>query len=164
MTARPGEADTAFQLAGVAAAARAVRALLPSDPPAVEITERVTEEWLADDRRALGNRAAAVAVLEGPADVGFAAVRDGRTVVAKGRVALSDGPDPWLGITDVWVSSTHRRQGLASVVLQAMLRWGAERGSATAYLQVREDNTPGVALYARLGFVSHHSYRYLRPG
>ena len=46
-----------------------------------------------------------------------------------------------------------------------LLEWAAERGAGTAYLQVRGDNAPGLALYAGLGFRTHHTYRYLRhPG
>jgi ribosomal protein S18 acetylase RimI-like enzyme len=67
----------------------------------------------------------------------------------------------WAGITDVWVSPEQRRRGLGTVVLDAMLTWAAERGATSAYLQVRADNTPGLALYDRLGFRTHHSYRYL---
>ena len=85
--------------------------------------------------------------------------RSGRAnAVAKGRVA-TDGD--WAGITDVWVSPDHRRRGLALVVMDAMLSWSAERGAGTAYLQVRGDNAPGLALYAGLGFRTHHTYRYL---
>jgi len=35
---------------------------------------------------------------------------------------------------------------------------------STVYLQVRGDNPPALALYERLGFMPHHSYRYLVPG
>jgi predicted GNAT family acetyltransferase len=28
---------------------------------------------------------------------------------------------------------------------------------------VTSDNAPAVALYARIGFVTHHAYRYLAP-
>jgi ribosomal protein S18 acetylase RimI-like enzyme len=45
--------------------------------------------------------------------------------------------------------------------MAALLEWAAERGATTAYLQVRGDNTPGLALYAALGFRTHHTYRYL---
>jgi ribosomal protein S18 acetylase RimI-like enzyme len=61
----------------------------------------------------------------------------------------------------VWVSPDHRRQGLGTVVVAAMLDWAAERGATTAYLQVRGDNPGAVAAYERLGFVTHHAYRYL---
>jgi ribosomal protein S18 acetylase RimI-like enzyme len=162
VTARPGEADTGFYLAGVAGAARAVRRLRPADPPAIRIDDRASDDWLADDERALRHRDAARAVLEGPEQVAFAAVREAEVVVAKGRAALSPGADPWLGITDVWVHPGHRRRGLAVVVLEALLGWAAERGAATAYLQARQDNAAALALYDRLGFTRHHSYRYLR--
>ena len=158
--ARPGEADTELQLAAVARAARAVRRLLPVSPPAVELRSRVTPEWLAEDARALAHHDAAVAVLEGPADVGFASVtaHDGAAVVARGRVA---GHGDWAGITDVWVSSAHRRRRLGVAVLAALLERSAERGASTAYLQVRADNHPALALYDALGFRVHHTYRYL---
>ena len=44
-----------------------------------------------------------------------------------------------------------------------LLDWGAEQGATTAYLQVEADNDPALALYERLGFVTHHTYRYLAP-
>jgi len=45
--------------------------------------------------------------------------------------------------------------------MEAVLSWAAERGATTAYLQVRGDNPPALAAYERLGFVTHHAYRYL---
>jgi N-acetylglutamate synthase len=161
-TARPGEADSHFQMASVAQASRAVRALLPPTAPPVELGTAVTSAWLANDDRALSHHDAAVAVLEGPDQVCFASVPPaspgGGPPAAKGRVAC-DGD--WAGITDVWVSPGHRRAGLGLVVMAAMLEWAAERGAGTAYLQVRGDNRAGLALYARLGFRTHHTYRYL---
>ena len=162
VTARPGEADTGFYLAGVARVARAVRRLLPPAPPPVTVDGRASDAWLADDERALRHRDAARAVLEGPGQVAFASVDEAGVVVAKGRGALSPGSDPWLGISDVWVHPGHRRRGLAAVVLASVLGWAAEQGAATAYLQARQDNTAALALYERLGFTRHHSYRYLR--
>jgi N-acetylglutamate synthase len=166
VTARPGEADTTFQLTGTAPAVRAARLQLPAELPVVQVTGEVTEAWLADDARAHAHREAAVAVLQGPAEVAFASVLapDG-SVAAKGRAALSERGDVWVGITDVWVSPEHRRRRLAVVVVHELLRWAAERGAGTAYLQARDDNAAALALYGRLGFAVHHSYRYLRaPG
>jgi ribosomal protein S18 acetylase RimI-like enzyme len=154
--ARPGEADTHFQLASVAMAARAARRLLPAEPPKAAVQRRVTAQWLADDDRARDHLDAAVAVLEGPEQVAFVAVED--PAAAKGRVACHGD---WAGLTDVWVHPAHRRRGLATAVLSVMLEWAAERGATTAYLQVRGDNEAALSLYRSLGFRTHHRYRYL---
>ena len=42
----------------------------------MQLTEQVSEAWLASDDRALAHREAALAVLEGPEQVTFAAVAD----------------------------------------------------------------------------------------
>ncbi|HEX5770869.1 MAG TPA: GNAT family N-acetyltransferase [Nocardioidaceae bacterium] len=168
--ARPGEADTLFQLASVSAARRVVRRTLPSVVPEVHVSSQVDAAWLADDERALSYGDAAVRVLDGPPDVGFVSVVSGGpagSVIAKGRVARGSGEvpgdDDWAGIANVWVSPEHRRQGLGTVVMSAMLEWAAERGATTAYLQVRGDNPGAIAAYERLGFMTHHAYRYLTP-
>ena len=154
--ARPGEAATEFQVAPVAQVARRLRALTRPASSDVVVTDRATEAWLADDTRALRHRDAALAVLEGPDEVAFVTLGD--PAVAKGRVSHVDD---WAGITDVWVSPEHRRRGLAVEVVRALIGWAAERGATTAYLQVRGDNAGALALYERLGFVTHHAYRYL---
>jgi ribosomal protein S18 acetylase RimI-like enzyme len=60
------------------------------------------------------------------------------------------------------VAEEHRRRGLAVAVLGELLGWGAERGATTAYLQTPVDNQGALALYDRVGFTVHHTYRYLR--
>jgi N-acetylglutamate synthase len=71
--------------------------------------------------------------------------------------------DDWVGFRGIQVAPEHRRQGLGLAIMAALLEWGAERGATTAYLQVLGDNAPALALYERLGFVTHHAYRYLAP-
>lgn len=164
--ARPGEADSLFQIASVSSALRVLRRSLPEVVPAVDVVPRVDDGWLTGDPRAASYGAAARAVLEGPADVGFASVRAGSDeVVAIGRVARGSGAvpgdDEWAGVTNVWVSAGHRRRGLGTVLMSALLEWAAERGVTTASLQVRADNTAALGAYGRLGFVTHHAYRYL---
>lgn len=165
VSARPGEADSEFQLASVARLARALRPRrrVPEGLVAT-VSAAADAAWLANDERALAAPEAARAVLEGPAEVGFVSVGEGgpadRPLVAKGRVSLADD---WAGITDVWVSPDHRRRGLALVVMGALVEWAAERGASTAYLQTRGDNPAALALYEGLGFVTHHTYRYLTP-
>ena len=177
VTARPGEADTAFLLTGAGRALRLLgRERTGGDAaPTVLLTERATPDWLAGDPRALASPDAALGVLEGPEEVVFARVPSGspdggtsRTgsapALAAGRAALTRTPaDTWVGVTDVRVAPEHRRRGLASTVLRELLGWAAERGATTAYLQVREDNAAALALYRRLGFEPHHSYAYRRP-
>ena len=161
----PGEeAGVGLRLGGVARAIRAVRPLIPATPPRVSLSDVVDDAWLADDARALAHREAALAVLQGPEQVTFAAITDTTgLVVAKGRAALAAGTDVWLCATDLWVAAAHRRRGLGATVMLELLRWGAERGAGTACLQVRLDNQPAAALYDRLGLATHHTYRYLAP-
>jgi len=159
--ARPGEADSEFHVAGVAKAARACRDLLPPSAPDVVVDDHLTAGWLDTDDRAREHGDDARAVLEGPDHRGFATIRVDDAVIARGRAAFPDGDD-WVGVTDVWVSPERRRARLGLVVVHALLGWAAERGALTAYLQVRADNPPALALYDRLGFERHHAYRYLR--
>ena len=139
--ARPGEADTLFQIAPVARALRACHALSgaggPPDARPAPWTSRDSEE---------GPRV--LVELLGP---------DG-AAVAEGRAAV-DGD--WIGIHAVLTDPAHRRRGLAVAVIAELLDWAAAGGATAAYLQVRADNPPALGLYERLGFVTHHAYRYL---
>ncbi len=161
--ARPGEEDTAFQIASVARAVRAARAGLAEQLPAVSTSTTATAMWLRSDARALAFGETARAVLEGPEHVCFATVPDPETPDTPLAAGRSTFADDWVAISNLWVAPEHRGQRLASVVVRALLEWGAERGATTAYLQVRDDNTAALATYARLGFATHHHYRYLTP-
>lgn len=121
------DADTLFQVAGVAQVVRA-----------------------------LGSRQArpASVTVEG----GLAVARIGED--ASGVAAYADD---WVGFRSIEVAEDQRRRGLGLAVMAALLEWGAEQGARTAYLQVLGDNAPALALYDRLGFATHHAYRYLAP-
>jgi len=69
----------------------------------------------------------------------------------------------WVGFRAVHVAPGHRGERLGLAVMAALLEWGAERGATTAYLQVIGDNERAIALYDRLNFREHHTYRYLAP-
>jgi ribosomal-protein-alanine N-acetyltransferase len=58
-----------------------------------------------------------------------------------------------LHINTLAVSPHHRRQGLATVLLQGIMKEAAEEGARRATLEVRESNAAALELYARLGFV-----------
>ena len=77
---------------------------------------------------------------------------------ARGEASL-DGD--WLCLHSLHVEEEHRRRGLATSTIAELLDWGASRGARTAWLHVESDNAPGLALYERLGFRTHHLNRYL---
>lgn len=111
-------------------------------------------------RRGLAGRPAYDVRLEGSGDHVRATIDDPSGGRASGVAAYAAD---WVGLRSLEVDPAHRRQGRALAVVAALLEWGAERGAGTAYLQVTSDNAPAVALYARIGFVTHHTYRYLAP-
>ncbi len=98
--------------------------------------------------------------LDEDGEVVTATVGDRSAPIASGVAAYADD---WVGIRSVDTHPAHRRQGLGLAVMAALLGWGAERGALTAYLQVLDGNDPALALYGRLGFRTHHEYRYLAP-
>jgi ribosomal protein S18 acetylase RimI-like enzyme len=81
-----------------------------------------------------------------------------QTVVARGE-AYVDGD--WVGLHTVEVDIARRRQGLGTAVIADLLDWGASLGATTAWLHVEVDNAAALATYGRLGFVTHHTNRYL---
>jgi aminoglycoside 6'-N-acetyltransferase I len=52
-----------------------------------------------------------------------------------------------LYIDEVGTASTHRRQGVALRIVEAMFEWGRELGCAEAWLGTELDNDPANALY-----------------
>lgn len=133
----------------------------PPTDPRVVITSEADDDWLPLYGR-VDDVAAARAVLEGPATVGFARIgspSDGG-VQAIARVVVTG---EWAGLAAVETHPDHRRQGLATLLVDACISWAVERGATRAYLQTMPDNTPALALYAPYGFVTHHAYRYLVP-
>ncbi|WP_457208572.1 GNAT family N-acetyltransferase [Nocardioides sp. P5_C9_2] len=79
---------------------------------------------------------------------------------ATGRATLDDD---WVVLDAIAVDAGHRRRGLGTHVVAELLDWAASQGARTAVLQVEADNPGAVRLYEGLGFVTHHTYRYLVP-
>jgi GNAT superfamily N-acetyltransferase len=127
----------------------------------------VPESHDADTLYQIASVAAVFRSLSGVDDSAVSVVTDGEvaeaTVPGAARGVAAYDAD-WVGIRGLDVSPEHRRRGLARAVMAALVAWGAERGATTAYLQVLGDNEPAVALYASMGFTTHHSYAYLKPG
>ena len=134
-----GDGDAHCQLAPVSRALRSCNTLLRALPGRSNDAEEHRTACYIDE----GANAIRVSLGEG---------------TASGRAAL-DGD--WLGLHDLVVDPSHRRRGLGTRVLAELLDWGASRGATTAWLHVETDNEAGLATYERLGFVTHHTNRYL---
>lgn len=137
------DADTLFQIAGVAQVRRALRGFETGAARLPQPTNREVGAAVEVDVDVTG---------------GLAVARVGD---AAGGVAAYDRD--WVGFRGIEVDPDRRREGLGLAVMEALLEWGAEQGATTAYLQVIADNAPALALYDRLGFTTHHAYRYLAP-
>ncbi|MGC4867696.1 GNAT family N-acetyltransferase [Micromonospora sp. DT53] len=137
----------------------------PADGPAdgrgsavVELTTAPSDEWLAIAAgRKGGLPDAARHVLTAVDQVRFAHVYADNALVAVGRGTVT-GQGRWLGLSLVEVLPTARRQGLARRVIHELASWGVSGGATHAFLQVEQRNTAAVALYQRLGLVTHHTY------
>jgi ribosomal-protein-alanine N-acetyltransferase len=55
-------------------------------------------------------------------------------------------------INNLAVVPEHRRAGVASALLERVLRDGAARGASRATLEVRRSNVPALKLYEKFGF------------
>jgi RimJ/RimL family protein N-acetyltransferase len=132
-------------------------------PAAVEVAERLERAWWDAYQQSRPNHADPAVVrtiLDGSPPRAFASVgRGGRTVaIARGHLSAD-----WLGLAAIWVHPEHRLRGVATEMTRALGHWAARRGARNVYLQVASANAGALAAYARLGFVRHHSYGYLRP-
>jgi ribosomal protein S18 acetylase RimI-like enzyme len=87
-------------------------------------------------------------------------VRFARGYAESRLVAIARGvvTEEWFGLSLVEVVPAARRQGWARRVTGALAAWAMSVGATRCYLQVEEHNEPAIALYADLGFTTHHHY------
>jgi RimJ/RimL family protein N-acetyltransferase len=69
----------------------------------------------------------------------------------------------WFGLFDIVTRPEHRRQGLSTRLIAAMLDWALSQGARRSYLQVMESNQPALGLYAKLGYADRYGYWYRVP-
>jgi N-acetylglutamate synthase len=135
----------------------------PAEPVA-KIAETLQPEWEEAYQRSRPNSAERDIVrmiLNGNPPRAFAAVTgQGPEFVA---IARGHRKDDWLGMASISTRSDHRRRGLATAMMVTLGHWAARQGARYAYLQVATVNEPALAAYRSLGFVPHHSYRFLAP-
>jgi GNAT superfamily N-acetyltransferase len=132
---------------------------MPAAELPVTVEPRPSADWLSLYHYRGGSSLPPVArtVLAGAREPGFAVLRDGGRPLAIARGSVDEG---WVGVTAVEVDEAHRRQGLGTAVMRAILDWAYARGAVSVYLQVAEENTGALALYDGLGFARHHRYHY----
>ncbi|MGC4848427.1 GNAT family N-acetyltransferase [Micromonospora sp. DT15] len=124
----------------------------------VELATAPSDEWLAIAAgRKGGLPDAARHVLTAVGQVRFAHVYADNALVAVGRGTVT-GQGRWLGLSLIEVVPAARRQGLAHRVVHELASWGVSGGATHTFLQVEQRNAAAVALYQRLGFVTHHTY------
>lgn len=80
-----------------------------------------------------------------------------RRVVACGLAVLEG---ELLGLFDLVVDPPERRKGYGEGLVRRLAEWGSGEGARRVYLQVTADNTPALALYAKLGFERAYDYWY----
>lgn len=80
---------------------------------------------------------------------GFATLYDGEIPAGCGIAVLQQ---QYLGLYDIVIESTHRRQGWGTQLVLHLWKWGTDRGAEQSFLQVAQDNTAAVRLYEKLGY------------
>jgi GNAT superfamily N-acetyltransferase len=82
---------------------------------------------------------------------------DGK-IVATARLAVLDS---WSILTRLFVAETHRRLGLAEILMQASTNISLDHGADKISLQLDQSNAAAQALYEKLGFRVHHTYSFI---
>ena len=128
------------------------RASAGNDPAFHRLDEAAVEN--ADCDYWLDRDDATVFVAEttnGLAGAATARVNDSPPVYARG---------PVVALTGLYVKPTHRREGIATALVNRVEAWGRARGCEYAALSVHVNNDAARSLYDRLGFeVKYESRR-----
>ena len=70
--------------------------------------------------------------------------------IAGGFLDQNDGTRTYL--VSMWISPQHRRLGVGSTLVNAILRWARTKDSRTLYLTVTSNNDAAIKFYQHLGF------------
>jgi aminoglycoside 3-N-acetyltransferase I len=85
--------------------------------------------------------------------VALAAVKDGDVVggLAAYELKKFEQPRSEMYIYDLAVAEGHRRQGIATALIQELQRIAAARGACVIFVQADYGDDPAIALYTKLG-------------
>lgn len=85
------------------------------------------------------------------------------SLVGEGYCTLLPNPNdifPYIGLSGIWTHPDHRRQYIATNIVNTAIRWGEQQNAAGAILMTLADNTPATTAYLRHGFFAHHTYQF----
>jgi GNAT superfamily N-acetyltransferase len=144
--------------------ARSLAGALPAQRAELVADELGLDPWLDAYTTLSGapleRREAHLAILRAiPGAARFCALRDLQhgSIVAAGLAVVEHD---LVGLFDIVTGEQWRNRGYGAALVAELLRWGAERGAETSYLQVIAGNAPAVALYRKLGYADAYSYWY----
>lgn len=86
----------------------------------------------------------------------FALYHDGAPVAC--GLAVRDGDI--VGLFEIATHVDHQRKGYGKALVLSALKWAANKGAKTAWLQVVSDNQAALKLYQSLGFQKVYDYSY----
>lgn len=119
-----------------------VRRLGPVDLDAILESDAFDHPAREDQTRAFldATDTAIIGAMDGERLIGF----------ASGVVLLHPDKAPMLFVNEVGVNETHRQQGIASRLVEALKDWGRAYGCEGVWLATEHDNAPARALYTKL--------------
>ena len=128
----------------------------------VEMSPTRSDEWTdvlaAQADRGGTSRPIIERLLDGhTAPTAYGLIRERDEPVAIGMAVVIEGH---VAIFNMYTAESHRRQGLARSVVQAMMAFGHGAGATRAFLQVHPANTSALALYISQGFSLRYEYWY----
>jgi ribosomal protein S18 acetylase RimI-like enzyme len=88
----------------------------------------------------------------------YLSVQSDGVTVATARMAVLES---WAIVTRLIVAESHRRQGLAELLMQAAITLSHAAGANKICLQVDRSNSAAQSLYEKLGFREHHTYSFI---
>jgi aminoglycoside 3-N-acetyltransferase I len=85
--------------------------------------------------------------------IALAAVKDGEVVggLAGYELPKFEQERSEIYIYDLAVAAAHRRQGIATALIEHVKAIAASRGAWVVFIQADQDNAPAIALYGKLG-------------
>ena len=88
----------------------------------------------------------------------YLSLRSDGVTIATARLAISES---WAIVTRLIVSESHRRKGLAELLMQAAITLSQVDGANKMCLQLDRSNIAAQALYEKMGFRVHHTYSFI---